>query len=105
MSGRGGDQIDDDFMTDQGSSSPVLGDMGKHPMLNLVPLASAGREVTNRKAEPEFIGQLLQAELPQAGAIPITASGIGGHDQLGSIGIGGLSHLFPPAAHRLDSET
>src|SRR3972149_5284067 len=42
-------------MTDQGSTSPVLGDMGKHPMLNLVPLASAGREVTNREAEPEVI--------------------------------------------------
>ena len=39
------DKADDSFIADQRSSSPVLGDKGKHPVFNLVPLAGSGGEV------------------------------------------------------------
>src|ERR1035437_5713937 len=47
-----GDQLDDDFMTDQGPPPPVLGDVAEHAMLDLVPLAGSRRKMAspNRNA-------------------------------------------------------
>ena len=41
------DQIDDRFMADQRTATPVLRNEGKHPVFNLVPLACSRREMTN----------------------------------------------------------
>src|SRR5882757_6968107 len=40
-----GDELDDDLVADQGASLPVLADEGEEPVLDLVPLAGAGREM------------------------------------------------------------
>ena len=40
-------QVEDDLMTDQGPATPILGDVAKHAMLNLVPLAGAGWKVAD----------------------------------------------------------
>ena len=42
-----GDQIDNDFMTHQRPTTPVLGDVTEHPMLDFVPFAGARREVAH----------------------------------------------------------
>ena len=46
--GGGGDQLDDGLVADQRLAAPVLGDEREQPMLDLVPLAGAGRQMTDR---------------------------------------------------------
>ena len=48
--GGGGDEIDDDFETDERFPSPVLADEAKQPVFDFVPLAGAWRKVTNGNA-------------------------------------------------------
>ena len=50
---RAGDQIDDDFVTHQGSPAPVLGDVAEHPVLDLVPLARSRREVAHMDGQSQ----------------------------------------------------
>src|SRR5207245_3037386 len=56
---RGGNEVDDDAVGRQGLSAPVLADEGEEPMLDLVPLAGAGREVADRDWQPDLVGELL----------------------------------------------
>ena len=58
-------QVDYHRPTSQGLPSPVLGNVAKHTVFDLVPLARPRREVADRDAEPQLIGQLLQPYLPQ----------------------------------------
>jgi len=58
------DKTDDSFIADQRSSSPVLGDKGKHPVFNFVPLTGSGREVGDVKVESGKIRQALKTHLP-----------------------------------------
>ena len=41
---RGADQVDDHSQTHEGLSAPVRADVGEQPVLDLVPLAGAGRK-------------------------------------------------------------
>ncbi len=59
------DQLNDDLMADQRLSTPVAGDEGEEAMLDLVPFAGAWRQVTDGDRDIEFVGQLLQLQLPQ----------------------------------------
>ena len=56
---RCGDQLDDDLMADERFAAPVAGDEREQAMLDLVPLAGAGGQVTHRDGNAEFVGQLL----------------------------------------------
>ena len=38
------DQLDDDLMTDQRPTAPVLGDVGKHTMFDFVPVRRQNRQ-------------------------------------------------------------
>ena len=58
------DKTDDGFIADQRSSSPVLGNKGKHPVFDFVPLAGSGREVRHVKVESGKIRQALKTPLP-----------------------------------------
>ena len=58
------DEVDDDVVGEQGTTSPVLRDVAEHAVLNLVPLTRARRKVANGNAEPCFAGELLKAEFP-----------------------------------------
>ena len=51
LGGRGGDQLDDDLMADERFAAPVSGDEREQAMLDLVPLAGAGRQVADRDGE------------------------------------------------------
>ncbi len=53
-------QVDHHRSTHQGPTTPILGDMAKHPVLDLVPLARPRWEMADRDAEPDLIGQPLQ---------------------------------------------
>ena len=55
-----GDQIHNDFKALQGTGTPVLGDEAEEAMLNLVPFAGAGWEMTDEQRDPQLIRQLLQ---------------------------------------------
>jgi hypothetical protein len=75
------DQVDDHGATQQGLAAPVLRDMVKHPVFNLVPLTRAGREVADRDAQPDRIRQLLQGDLPQPAAVAIAPPRISHHQR------------------------
>ena len=50
-------------------------------MLDLVPLAGAGRQMAHGDGKLDFIGQLLQFDFPQAHAIAVASAAIGGDHQ------------------------
>jgi len=51
-------------VSEQGFAAPVLGDEGEHSVLDAVPLAGAGRMVSDSDGQSGLIGELLQLELP-----------------------------------------
>jgi hypothetical protein len=53
------DQVDYDLAADQGSTPPVLRHVAKQAMLDLVPLAGTGREMTDLDKQPQVVGQFL----------------------------------------------
>ncbi len=58
------DQVHDCFVIEQRLPTPVGRNEGKQPVLRLVPLAGAGREMTDGDGESGLIGELLQLRLP-----------------------------------------
>ena len=62
--GRCGDRVDHDLVAGQRASAPGLGDVAEQPMLDLVPLRGAGREVADPDLKAGGIGELLQLKLP-----------------------------------------
>ena len=78
--------------------------MAKHPVFDLVPLARAGRKVTDHDTQPDGIRQTLQGDLPQPRAVAIAAPRIGRHQQPVGVRIERGPHLAPPAASRLRGE-
>ena len=51
--------------------------------------------------ELHFIGKPLQGHLPEPGTTAITASAIGGKQQLSGVGVAFLAQVVPPAPDRL----
>ena len=99
-----GDQLDDHFVTHQRPTSPVLGDVREHAMLDLVPLAGPGREVAHLDGQPEAGRQALQGDLPQTAPTAIASPAVGGDQQRPGVGIAFAAHLLPPAADGLHRE-
>ena len=57
-------QIDDDVVTHQRSTTPILGDVAEHPMLDLVPFAGARWKVAHMDWHSQAHRQLLQRHFP-----------------------------------------
>src|SRR5215471_7480232 len=74
---RGGDEIDDHLEADERLSPPVLTDEAEEPMLDLVPLAGGGWEMTYSDLQAGLVGQFLEFNFPPSQTRSITASGIG----------------------------
>ena len=72
--GRRGDEADNGFKTAQRFPAPVLADEGKEPVLDLVPLAGARREMADNDSQACFVGQFLQLEFPKPEPGAIAAS-------------------------------
>ena len=54
-----GDEADDRCQAHQWSAAPIHADVGKEPMLNLVPFAGSGREMADGNRLARSIGELL----------------------------------------------
>ena len=76
IGGRGADQLYDGLMTDERLAAPVLRDERKQAVLDLVPLAGAGRQMTDRDGDAELVRQVLQLTLPQSDADAVAAAAI-----------------------------
>ena len=63
-------------------ATPVHGDEGEQPVLDLVPLAGARREVADRECPGPSRRPAAQFELPQPHAIAVAAAAVGGDHQL-----------------------
>ena len=101
---RRGDQVDDDFMAHERFAAPILADERKQAMFDFVPLARAGREMTDRDGQPCFVGQFLKFPFPQPDAIPVAAAAVGRDQQALGLGIPLAPHRMPPATDALDRE-
>src|SRR5215471_4466389 len=97
-------QIDHHLAAHQGSAPPVLRNVAKHAVLDLVPLAGPRRKVTHRNPQPDIIGQLLQLHLPQAVAAPVGTAPIGGDQQTLRTRIDSAAHVVPPSPDRFHGE-
>ena len=73
-------------------------------MLDLVPLAGAGRPMANGYSQAEFVGQHLQFALPQAYSAAIAAPAVGSDQQTAGLRIADAAHALPPAADRIHGE-
>ena len=73
---RARDQIDDRLIITKRFAAPIRGDEGEQPVFYLVPLAGAGREVTDGNRKARFIRQLLQLQFPKAQPRAIAASAV-----------------------------
>ena len=100
----GGDQADDDLVADERFAAPVLADEREEAMLDLVPLAGAGREVADGDRQPALVGEPLQLGLPQTGAVAVRAAAVGGDRQAVGVGVALVSELLPPPLDRGDGE-
>ena len=57
-------QIDPYFMTAQRPPPPILRNMTKHPMFDLMPLAGPRRKVPDVERQTDLVGALLEFALP-----------------------------------------
>ena len=80
VGGRVPDSLHDDFMIDERSAAPVLGNVTKHPMRNFVPFTGAGREVTHMDTEPGLIRQALQFDFPEPTPTRMTPTAVSGDE-------------------------
>src|SRR5262249_6973657 len=98
---RAGNEVDDGFMAQQRSASPILGDETEQPVLNLVPFAGAWRKMTYVQFQPQRVRQVLQRYLPQTRATAVAAPSIRGDQQFLSSGKPVLAHFLPPAPNAI----
>src|ERR1051325_8194105 len=87
-------------MADQRTTSPVQTDVTEHPMLDLVPLARARREVTHMHRQTSRVGKALQSHLEQTGTTAITAAAIPHNLKRLSLRVHLLADLLPPSGNR-----
>src|SRR6266566_6392400 len=95
-------EIDDHRVTDQGPPPPILSNMTKHPMLDLVPLTGPRRKVPDVDRDPDLIGELLEFHLPQPITTGIAPPAIGRDEKRVGLGIRHLTHMPPPASDGFD---
>src|SRR5262249_9823265 len=57
-------QVHHGRQTIQRTPSPVLADVAKQPVFDLIPLTRTRREVADTDSHPQLIGQALQLDLP-----------------------------------------
>ena len=94
-------QVEDDFVTHQRSATPILRDVAKHAMLNLVPLAGARRKVADLQRNAQPIGQVLQGNFPQPVTASIAAPTVRRDQRLARLTMMLHAHFAPPTPNRL----
>src|ERR1700734_1851505 len=76
------DEVDDRLVGAQRPAAPVDGDEREEPMLDLVPLARAGREVAHPDREAQLVGEALKLQLPASRPSAVAPASIGGDEDL-----------------------
>jgi hypothetical protein len=99
-----GDQVDDRLERFERAAAPVLGDEAEQPVLDLVPLRGDRREVADRDRKSRLVGELLQLDLPEPGAIAVRAAAVGGDLKGRGVGEALAAEVLPPASDRVDRE-
>src|SRR5712691_6349328 len=61
-----GEQLDDDLVGEERLATPILRDVGKEAVLDLVPLAGARRQVGDGDGQAGLVGEALKLTFPQA---------------------------------------
>ena len=62
LGGDTADELNHGLSRQQRSASPVVGDVAEHPVLDLVPLACARREVAHLHGQSDLVSQALQLQ-------------------------------------------
>src|SRR5512135_3182125 len=91
-------------MADQRPTPPVHRDVREEPVLDLVPLARARREVADGDLQTRLVGEALQFHLPEPDPIPVAPPTVGTDQQPLRLGIQLLAHAEPPLADALDGK-
>src|SRR5260370_37628766 len=92
IGGCGGNEVDNNLVTDQGFATPVLADEGEQAMFDLVPFAGARRKMADSDVQSGFIGQVLQIQFPKPHAGSVTSASVCRDQPLGGIVRAVLSH-------------
>src|SRR3990172_889675 len=66
-----------DFVADQRLAGPNGAGQGEHPMFDRVPLGGSCGIMSDSDSQAEFVGQVLQAQLPSPTTVAIGASAVG----------------------------
>ena len=66
-------QVHNGGVRQQWLAAPILSDIRKQTMFNLVPFTGSRRQVTDRNFQTRLVGQLLQFPLPKTYARSVTA--------------------------------
>src|SRR5665213_4143160 len=85
---RGRDQVDDHLVTREGTALPVHRDRREEPVLDLVPLARARREVADGYREPGAASERSELALPEPAAGAVRAAGVRGDQQTRRVRVG-----------------
>src|SRR5665647_2003910 len=74
---RGTNQADHDLKCFQRNALPIAGDVAEQPVLDLIPFAGAGGEMTDLDDHLQLISQALKFRQPQPGARTVAAAAVG----------------------------
>src|SRR5262249_47307714 len=91
------DEVHDDLVRGKRAAAPVLGDETEQAVLDLVPLAGAGRKVTDVQGDVQFVGQSLQGFLPQPITAAVAATSVRRDQQFARPWKTSRAHFAPPA--------
>src|SRR5712692_3111454 len=91
-------------MADQRAPSPVHTDVTKESMLNLVPFARPGRQVTDCHGKIGGIHKRLEFNLPESNPVPVAPTTVGTNQEVVRMRIGLRAHGVPPTANTAHGE-
>src|SRR4051812_39463949 len=91
-------------MAHQRPTTPVHRDVREQPVLDLIPLARARREVADGDLQARLVSKRLKFYLPEPDPVPIAPAPVGADQQATGLRIDLLPHPGPPLADALDGE-
>jgi hypothetical protein len=98
------DQFDDDLMADQRLAAPISGDERKQAVLDLVPLAGAGRQVAHGDGIPSSSASFCRSTFHSRTREPLLPPPSTVTSKLLAWGVTRAAHQFPPTADRVGGE-
>src|SRR5438552_13997230 len=88
VGGRCPDEVDDDLMADQRAATPGQADVGAESVLELVPRAGPGWQVTHGHRQAAVVGELLPLALPQPDPLARAPPAISADEQSSGLAVG-----------------